>query len=60
MSLRRDGTFEVLFRLRETVAIFEVELNLFCTLIWPQVYGGEKVECVLSENVLHRFICLNI
>lgn len=50
MSLRKDGTFEVLFRLRKTVGTFEVELNLFCPLIWPQVYGGKGVDCVLSET----------
>lgn len=59
MSLRRDGTFEVLFKLRKTVGTFEVELNLFCPLIWPQVYGRKGVDCVLSETALRRFICLH-
>ena len=30
---------------------FEVGLNAFCTMIWLQAYGGQRVECdSLSKN----------
>ena len=38
----------------------EVELNTFCTMIWPQAYEGQEIECGgVNEKVPHRLTYMN-
>lgn len=44
----------------EAIGTFEVKLNIFCIMTWPQAFCGLRMECSsLTEADPHRLIYLN-